>query len=141
MEDDINYRYLQRSCFLYSAARSHLGRVGLAEEDAARSGRRSRPFARPPNTCVIGRLDTKNLGFMKVIADSETKHILGGCHSWVSGDEAIHGMSDTMNAPGELSGPSHRYRFHLVLRCTPMTIPIVEGQKEYTNSSHNKKFH
>ena len=37
-------------------------------------------------------------GFMKVVADAETKKILGAAILGTGGDEAIHGMLDIMNA-------------------------------------------
>jgi pyruvate/2-oxoglutarate dehydrogenase complex dihydrolipoamide dehydrogenase (E3) component len=37
-------------------------------------------------------------GFMKVVADADTKQILGAAILWVGGDEAIHGILDIMNA-------------------------------------------
>ena len=37
-------------------------------------------------------------GFMKVVADAETKKILGAAILGTGGDEAIHGILDMMNA-------------------------------------------
>ena len=37
-------------------------------------------------------------GFMKVVADAETKQILGAAILGVSGDEAVHGILNMMNA-------------------------------------------
>jgi pyruvate/2-oxoglutarate dehydrogenase complex dihydrolipoamide dehydrogenase (E3) component len=37
-------------------------------------------------------------GFMKVVADAETRKILGAAILGTSGDEAIHGVLDMMNA-------------------------------------------
>ncbi len=37
-------------------------------------------------------------GFMKVVADAETKEILGAAILGIEGDEAIHGFIDAMNA-------------------------------------------
>ena len=37
-------------------------------------------------------------GFMKVVADAETKQILGAAILGTGGDEAIHGVLDMMNA-------------------------------------------
>jgi pyruvate/2-oxoglutarate dehydrogenase complex dihydrolipoamide dehydrogenase (E3) component len=45
---------------------------------------------------AIEKGETK--GFMKVIADAETKLILGAAILGVGGDEAIHGILDMMNA-------------------------------------------
>lgn len=37
-------------------------------------------------------------GFMKLVADAETRQILGAAILGVGGDEAIHGIIDAMNA-------------------------------------------
>jgi pyruvate/2-oxoglutarate dehydrogenase complex dihydrolipoamide dehydrogenase (E3) component len=37
-------------------------------------------------------------GFMKIIVDAETKKIIGGAILGTDGDEAIHGILDTMYA-------------------------------------------
>ena len=75
-----------------------LGRVGLTEHEARASGRPlligSRPMTR------VGRAVEKDetQGFMKVIVDAETRKILGAAILGTSGDEAIHGILDMMNA-------------------------------------------
>lgn len=40
----------------------------------------------------------ETLGFMKVVADSATRKILGASILGTGGDEAIHGVLDMMNA-------------------------------------------
>src|SRR4051794_7572292 len=45
---------------------------------------------------AIEKGETK--GFMKVVADAETKRILGAAILGVGGDEAIHGILDMMHA-------------------------------------------
>jgi len=75
-----------------------LGRVGMSEAEAQRAGRpilvSKRPMARVGRAIEKG--ETK--GFMKVVADAETKRILGAAILGVGGDEAIHGILDMMNA-------------------------------------------
>lgn len=75
-----------------------LGRVGMTEEQAHKSGRPLR-FSKYPMSRV-GRAVEKGetQGFIKVIADAETKRILGAAILGSSGDEAIHGILDIMNA-------------------------------------------
>ena len=75
-----------------------LGRVGLTEAQARATGR-SLLFAKRPMSRV-GRAVEKDetLGFMSMIADAETKQILGAAILGTSGDEAIHGILDLMNA-------------------------------------------
>lgn len=75
-----------------------LGRVGMTETQARKSGRpllvSKRPMAR------VGRAVEKaeTWGFMKIVADAETKKILGAAILGTGGDEAIHGILDMMNA-------------------------------------------
>ena len=75
-----------------------LGRVGLSETEAVRTGRKLLVSKRPMTRVgrAIEKGETK--GFMKVVADAETKQILGAAILGVGGDEAIHGILDMMNA-------------------------------------------
>ena len=75
-----------------------LGRVGLSETEAVRTGRKLLVSKRPMTRVgrAIEKGETK--GFMKVVADAETKKILGAAILGVGGDEAIHGILDMMNA-------------------------------------------
>ena len=71
-----------------------LGRVGMSETEARKSGRplliSTRPMAR------VGRAVEKGetQGFMKAIADAETHQLLGAAILGTSGDEAVHGLID-----------------------------------------------
>jgi len=75
-----------------------LGRVGQSEAEARRTGRpilvSKRPMTRVGRAVEKG--ETK--GFIKVVADVETKRIVGAAILGVGGDEAIHGILDVMNA-------------------------------------------
>ena len=75
-----------------------LGRVGMTETQARNSGRPLLVSTRPMTR--VGRAVEKDetQGFMKVVADAETKKILGAAILGTSGDEAIHGILDIMNA-------------------------------------------
>jgi pyruvate/2-oxoglutarate dehydrogenase complex dihydrolipoamide dehydrogenase (E3) component len=75
-----------------------LGRVGMSEADARKSGR----------PVLIAKLAMEDVsrafekgeteGFMKILVDAETKQILGASFLGASGDEAIHCVVDTMYA-------------------------------------------
>jgi pyruvate/2-oxoglutarate dehydrogenase complex dihydrolipoamide dehydrogenase (E3) component len=75
-----------------------LGRVGMSEAEATRTGRKLLVSKRPMTRVgrAIEKGETK--GFMKVVADAETKQILGAAILGVGGDEAIHGILNMMNA-------------------------------------------
>jgi pyruvate/2-oxoglutarate dehydrogenase complex dihydrolipoamide dehydrogenase (E3) component len=75
-----------------------LGRVGMTETEVRASGKPYLVSTRPMTR--VGRAVEKDetLGFMKVLADSSTKQILGASILGTSGDEAIHGVLDAINA-------------------------------------------
>lgn len=75
-----------------------LGRAGMSETEAARSGRPLLVSKRPMTQ--VGRAVEKGetQGFMKVVADAGTRRILGAAILGTGGDEAIHGILDTMSA-------------------------------------------
>jgi pyruvate/2-oxoglutarate dehydrogenase complex dihydrolipoamide dehydrogenase (E3) component len=75
-----------------------LGRVGMSETEALKTGRKllisKRPMTRVSR--AVEKDETK--GFMKIVADAETKQVLGAAILGTGGDEAIHGILDMMNA-------------------------------------------
>ncbi|GAA3082242.1 FAD-containing oxidoreductase [Rhizobium viscosum] len=75
-----------------------LGRVGMTEKQARASGRKIMVSTRPMSR--VGRANERGetKGFMKVVADAETKEILGAAILGIEGDEVIHGLIDAMNA-------------------------------------------
>ncbi len=75
-----------------------LGRVGMSETEARKSGRKLLVSKRQMTR--VGRAIEKDetKGFMKVVADADTSKILGAAILGTNGDEAIHGILDMMNA-------------------------------------------
>ncbi|RYZ13173.1 MAG: FAD-containing oxidoreductase [Comamonadaceae bacterium] len=75
-----------------------LGRVGLSETQARAAGHAVRIGLRPMTR--VGRAVEKGetAGFMKMVVDADTDAILGASILGVGGDEAIHGVIDTMSA-------------------------------------------
>ena len=75
-----------------------LGRVGMTEAQVRARGLPYLSSTRPMTR--VGRAVEKDetLGFMKVLADPATKQILGASILGTSGDEAIHGILDAINA-------------------------------------------
>jgi pyruvate/2-oxoglutarate dehydrogenase complex dihydrolipoamide dehydrogenase (E3) component len=75
-----------------------LGRAGMTETEAKKSGRKilvgTRPMTRVGR--AVERGETK--GFMKIVADAETKEILGAALLGASGDEVVHGILDMIYA-------------------------------------------
>ena len=75
-----------------------LARVGMTDAEAAATGR---PLLHAKRAMKrVGRAVERGetFGFMKVVADAETRRILGAAILGASGDEAIHGILDAMSA-------------------------------------------
>lgn len=75
-----------------------LGRVGMSERQARASGREIMISTRPMTRVGRAKERGETKGFMKVIADAQSKQILGAAILGIEGDEAIHGFIDAMNA-------------------------------------------
>lgn len=75
-----------------------LGRVGMTEAQARARGLPYLVSTRPMTR--VGRAVERDetLGFMKVLADPASRQILGASILGTSGDEAIHGILDAINA-------------------------------------------
>ena len=75
-----------------------LGRVGMTEAQARATGRPILVGTRPMTR--VGRAIEKGetQGFMKIVADRETRKVLGASILGTGGDEAIHGLIDAMSA-------------------------------------------
>ena len=104
-----------------------LGRVGETEAQVRASGRPllvgKRPMSRVGRAIEKGETD----GFMKVVADAETRKILGAAILGTGGDEAIHGVIDMMNA---------KVTYDVLQRAVPIhptvseLIPTVLGEMQ-----------
>jgi pyruvate/2-oxoglutarate dehydrogenase complex dihydrolipoamide dehydrogenase (E3) component len=75
-----------------------LGRVGLTERQARASGRPLTVATRPMSRVSRAVEKGETQGLMKVVADAESRQILGAAILGPGGDEAIHGIVDAMNA-------------------------------------------
>jgi pyruvate/2-oxoglutarate dehydrogenase complex dihydrolipoamide dehydrogenase (E3) component len=75
-----------------------LGRAGLTEAEARRRGHVVRVATLPMTR--VGRAIEKGEtnGFMKIVVDADTKHILGATILGTGGDEVIHSVLDLMYA-------------------------------------------
>ncbi len=102
-----------------------LGRVGLSEAEARAMGKRLLIGSRPMTQ--VGRAVEKGetLGFMKLIVDAQTQAILGATILGTDGDEAIHGILDTMYAKANYQTLRHAVHIHPTVS---ELIPTVLGQ-------------
>jgi pyruvate/2-oxoglutarate dehydrogenase complex dihydrolipoamide dehydrogenase (E3) component len=102
-----------------------LGRCGMTEAQARASGRpvlvSKRPMARVGRAVEKGETD----GFMKVVADAETRRILGAAVLGVEGDEAVHGILDAMHA--DLPYPVLRWAVPIHPTVSELIPTLLEG--------------
>ena len=102
-----------------------LGRVGMTETEARASGRPllvgSRPMTRVSRAVEKGETQ----GLMKVVADAQTRQILGAAILGVGGDEAIHGVIDMMNARATIDAYMRAVPIHPTVS---ELIPTVLGE-------------
>jgi pyruvate/2-oxoglutarate dehydrogenase complex dihydrolipoamide dehydrogenase (E3) component len=102
-----------------------LGRVGMTETQARASGRPLLVGTRPMTR--VGRAVEKGetQGLMKIVADRETRKILGAAILGTGGDEAIHGLVDAMSAGIDVDGMSWAVPIHPTVS---ELIPTVLGE-------------
>ncbi len=89
-----------------------LGRVGMSEAEARASGRPvlvgTRPMTRVSRAIEKG----ETAGFIKVLADADTREILGAAILGVEGDEAIHAVLDLMYAGAPVEAITRAVHIH-----------------------------
>jgi pyruvate/2-oxoglutarate dehydrogenase complex dihydrolipoamide dehydrogenase (E3) component len=102
-----------------------LGRAGLTETEARARHLDVRVGSRPMTR--VGRAVEKGetQGFMKIIVDSQTRQILGAAILGVGGDEAVHGILDTMAARSPYTTLQHTMHIHPTVS---ELIPTVLGE-------------
>ena len=100
-----------------------LGRAGLTEAQARAAHGNVRVGKRPMTR--VGRAVEKGetQGFIKVVVDGDTDKILGAAILGVGGDEAIHGILDTMAAGATATSLRHTMHIHpTVSELIPTTL-------------------
>ncbi|MCC6212758.1 MAG: FAD-containing oxidoreductase [Burkholderiales bacterium] len=75
-----------------------LGRVGMNEEEAKKSGRRLLRAKMPMARVGRAREAGETQGFMKVLVDADSKELLGAAILGLNGDEIVHSLLDVMYA-------------------------------------------
>jgi pyruvate/2-oxoglutarate dehydrogenase complex dihydrolipoamide dehydrogenase (E3) component len=75
-----------------------LGRAGMTETEARRSGQRVLIGKRPMEKVSRAVEKGETLGFMKVLINADTERIMGAVILGTGGDEAIHSILDVMYA-------------------------------------------
>ncbi|MDH6232542.1 pyruvate/2-oxoglutarate dehydrogenase complex dihydrolipoamide dehydrogenase (E3) component [Mesorhizobium soli] len=102
-----------------------LGRVGMTEADARKSGRRvlvgERPMTRVSRAVEKGETQ----GFMKALVDADSKEILGASILGTGGDEAIHCILDVMYAKAPYTTIQRAVHIHPTVS---ELIPTILGE-------------
>jgi len=80
-----------------------LGRCGMTEAAAKKTGRRILVAKRPMSRISRAVEKGETQGFMKIVVDAESKQILGAAILGVGGDEIIHTVLDVMYAKAPYS--------------------------------------
>ncbi len=75
-----------------------LGRVGMTEAEAKKSGRRVLAGKRLMTNVSRAVEKGETYGFMKVLVDADSKELLGAAILGTGGDEIVHGILDVMYA-------------------------------------------
>jgi pyruvate/2-oxoglutarate dehydrogenase complex dihydrolipoamide dehydrogenase (E3) component len=102
-----------------------LGRVGMTEREGRASGRKIRVGARPMTRVHRAVEKGESQGLMKVVIDADTKEILGAAILGVGGDEAVHGILDTMAAKAPFTTLQHAMHIHPTVS---ELIPTIVGE-------------
>jgi len=75
-----------------------LGRAGMTEAEARKSGRRILAAKMPMTRVGRAREAGETQGFMKVLVDADSKELLGAAILGMNGDEVVHSLLDMMYA-------------------------------------------
>jgi pyruvate/2-oxoglutarate dehydrogenase complex dihydrolipoamide dehydrogenase (E3) component len=75
-----------------------LGRAGMSEADAQKSGRRVLAGKMPMTRVGRAREAGETQGFMKVLVDADSGELLGAALLGLNGDEIVHSLLDMMYA-------------------------------------------
>ena len=75
-----------------------LGRAGMTEAEARKTGRRLLAAKMPMTRVGRAREAGETQGFMKVVVDADSKELLGTALLGLNGDEVVHSLLDVMYA-------------------------------------------
>ena len=104
-----------------------LGRVGASERELRERGRPYLRGVRPMSRVGRARERDETRGFIKLLADPESKLFLGATIFGVEGDEAIHCIADLMYARAPYTVLTHAVHTHPTVS---ELLPTVAGSME-----------
>ncbi|MCB9866889.1 MAG: FAD-containing oxidoreductase [Phycisphaerales bacterium] len=104
-----------------------LGRVGMTEREARRSGRRVLVGKRPMTQVGRAKERSETDGFIKVLVDADTQEILGAAILGINGDEVVHALLDTMYAKAPYTVVARAVHIHpTVSELVPTTLQSLK---------------
>jgi pyruvate/2-oxoglutarate dehydrogenase complex dihydrolipoamide dehydrogenase (E3) component len=102
-----------------------LGRVGITEAEARKTGKRILIGRRPMKRVARAREKDEVFGLMKIVVDADTDEILGAAILGTGGDEAIHAVLDIMAAGGNAALLSRTMHIHPTVA---ELLPTISGE-------------
>ncbi|HWI38144.1 MAG TPA: FAD-containing oxidoreductase [Burkholderiales bacterium] len=89
-----------------------LGRAGMTEAEARKSGKRVLVGRMPLSRVGRAREAGETQGFMKVLVDADSKELLGAAILGMNGDEVVHSLLDMMYAKRPYTTITHAVHIH-----------------------------
>lgn len=104
-----------------------LGRIGMNEAEARKSGRKLLAAKMPMTRVGRAREMGETQGFMKVLVDAETKDLLGAAFLGLNGDEVVHSLLDVMYAKKPYSTIQRAVHIHpTVTELVPTLLGLLK---------------
>jgi pyruvate/2-oxoglutarate dehydrogenase complex dihydrolipoamide dehydrogenase (E3) component len=108
-----------------------LGRAGMNEQEARKTGRKLLAGKMPMTRVGRAREAGETQGFMKVVVDAETKAILGASLLGLNGDEIVHSLLDVMYAKSPYTTIQRAVHIHpTVTELIPTLLGNLKPMKE-----------
>jgi pyruvate/2-oxoglutarate dehydrogenase complex dihydrolipoamide dehydrogenase (E3) component len=105
-----------------------LGRAGMTEAEARKTGRPLLVGKRPMTRVARAVEKGESQGFMKVVIDKESKQILGAAILGTGGDEVVHSILDVMYAKAPYTVIQRAVHIHpTVSELIPTMLGELEG--------------
>jgi pyruvate/2-oxoglutarate dehydrogenase complex dihydrolipoamide dehydrogenase (E3) component len=104
-----------------------LGRVGMNEDEAKKSGRKLLRAKMPMARVGRAREAGETQGFMKVLVDADSKELLGAAILGLNGDEIVHSLLDVMYAKRPYTTISRAVHIHpTVTELVPTLLGLLK---------------
>ena len=109
-----------------------LGRIGMSDAEAAKSGRRVLAAKMPMSRVGRAREAGETQGFMKIVVDADTCEILGAAILGHNGDKIVHSLLDIMYAKAPYTTIQRAVHIHPTVT---ELIPALLGQLKPVQAS------